>query len=138
MTSRFGERRRYLVGGEPVSEATHYGYDLASTRAAPVTAAAAGRVAFADDLGIYGKCVLVDHGLGVATLYGHLSRIDVEPGARVEQGARLGTTGATGLAGGDHLHFAVLVGGTYVDPLEWWDPKWFASNVKARLDSASR
>jgi len=133
VTSRFAEERTYFVSGKPNSQATHYGYDLASTRAAPITAAASGRVLYAGPLGIYGNCVLVDHGLGVTTLYGHLSRVDVSAGDPVEQGQTLGLSGATGLAGGDHLHFAVLVGHTYVDPLEWWDAKWVRENVEARL-----
>lgn len=133
VTSRFAEQRTYFVSGQPNSKATHFGYDLASTRAAPITAAARGRVVYAGDLGIYGNCVLVDHGLGVATLYGHLSRIDVATGDAVDRGGQLGLSGATGLAGGDHLHFAVVVGGTYVDPLEWWDAKWVRENVEARL-----
>jgi murein DD-endopeptidase MepM/ murein hydrolase activator NlpD len=111
----------------------HYGYDLASFTAAPITTAAAGRVVYAGTLGIYGSCVIVDHGLGLATLYGHLSRLDVAAGARVEQGQRLGLSGETGLAGGDHLHFAVLVGETYVDPLEWWDASWMRSHIYSRL-----
>ena len=133
VTSRFAERRTYFVGGRPVSKAVHYGYDLAATAAADITAAAAGRVVYADDLGIYGNCVIVDHGLGLATLYGHLSRIDVRIGERVDGDRVLGLSGATGLAGGDHLHFAVLVGDTYVDPLEWWDAKWVETNVTSRL-----
>lgn len=133
VTSKFAERRTYFVEGKKVSKATHFGYDLASTRAAPILAANAGRVVYADDLGIYGNCVLIDHGLGVASLYGHLSQLDVSPGDRVERGQSLGRSGATGLAGGDHLHFGILVGGTYVDPLEWWDPKWVASNIEQRL-----
>jgi len=149
VTSRFAEQRTYFIDGQKISEATHFGYDLASTAAAPITAAAAGRVAFAGELGIYGDCVILDHGLGVASLYGHdhglgvaslyghLSRLDVAPGNRVEKGQPLGLSGATGLAGGDHLHFAVLVGGTYVDPLEWWDPKWVQDNVDARLGASS-
>ena len=137
VTSRFAERRTYFIDGKKISEATHFGYDLASTAAAPITAAAAGRVAFAGELGIYGDCVVLDHGLGVASLYGHLSRLDVAAGDRVEQGQPLGLSGATGLAGGDHLHFAMLVGGTYVDPLEWWDPKWVEDNVDARLAPSS-
>ena len=137
VTSRFAEQRTYFIDGKKISEATHFGYDLASTAAAPITAAAAGRVAFAGELGIYGDCVILDHGLGVASLYGHLSRLDVALGDRVEQGQPLGLSGATGLAGGDHLHFAMLVGGTYVDPLEWWDPKWVKDNVDARLAPSS-
>jgi murein DD-endopeptidase MepM/ murein hydrolase activator NlpD len=73
----------------------------------------------------------------VTSLYGHLSRLDVAAGDRVTKGQPLGLSGATGLAGGDHLHFAILVGGTYVDPLEWWDPKWVRSNVDARLAAAA-
>lgn len=133
VTSRFGERRTYVLDGTTISEAVHYGYDLASYAAAPITAAAAGRVRFAGDLGIYGNCVLIDHGLGLTTLYGHLSRLDVKAGEAVERGQRLGLSGSTGLAGGDHLHFAVLVGGTYVDPLEWWDPQWVRTHIEANL-----
>ncbi len=133
VTSRFAEHRRYFVDKEPVSEAIHYGYDLASTAGAPITASNAGSVLFADDLGIYGNCVIVDHGLGLTTLYAHLSRVDVAAGDAVQQGQILGLSGATGLAGGDHLHFAVMVSGTYVDPKEWWDPRWVREHVEARL-----
>jgi murein DD-endopeptidase MepM/ murein hydrolase activator NlpD len=138
VTSHFGERRTYFFGGQKISRAVHYGYDLASFGAAPITAAAAGRVVYADALGIYGNCVLIDHGLGLATLYGHLSRLDVAAGDHVSQGQRLGLSGATGLAGGDHLHFAVLVGGTYVDPIEWWDARWVASHIDPRLLASNR
>lgn len=136
VTSRFAEERTYVVDGRPVSRATHFGYDLAATAAAPVPAANRGRVLFAGDLGIYGQCVILDHGLGLTSLYGHLSRIDVKPGEIVERGATLGLSGATGLAGGDHLHFAILVGGVYVDPVEWWDPKWVREHVESRLAPA--
>ena len=137
VTSRFGEKRRYFVNGTEVSEAWHLGYDLASTKASPIAAANAGRVVFAKNLGIYGNCVLIDHGLGLASLYGHLSRIDVAAGDRVAKGDRLGLSGKTGLAGGDHLHFAILVGGSYVDPLEWWDPKWVRTHIEERLVRSS-
>jgi murein DD-endopeptidase MepM/ murein hydrolase activator NlpD len=133
VTSRFAERRTYFVGGTENSKAVHFGYDLASLSLAPITAANSGRVVYADDLGIYGNCVLLDHGLGLATLYGHLSRIDVSAGDTVAKGDTLGLSGATGLAGGDHLHFAVLVSGTYVDPLEWWDPAWIRTHIDTHI-----
>jgi murein DD-endopeptidase MepM/ murein hydrolase activator NlpD len=133
VTSRFAEHRSYFVGDEQVSEAIHYGYDLASHAHAPIVAANRGRVLYADDLGIYGQTVIVDHGLGVTTLYGHLSDLGVSEGDLVEKGDELGRSGETGLAGGDHLHFAILVGGVYVDPLEWWDPKWVREHVESRL-----
>jgi murein DD-endopeptidase MepM/ murein hydrolase activator NlpD len=129
VTSRFAEHRSYSLKGEKISEAIHYGFDLAVTKGAPVEAANRGRVLFADELGIYGNCVILDHGLGLTSLYGHLAQIDVEPGQLVEKGARLGRSGHTGLAGGDHLHFAILVGETYVDPVEWWDAKWVREKI---------
>ena len=129
VTSRFAEHRTYSLKGEQISEAIHYGYDLAVNQNAPIEAANRGRVLFADELGIYGNCVILDHGLGLTSLYGHLSQIDVEAGQIVEKGARLGRSGQTGLAGGDHLHFAILVGETYVDPVEWWDAKWVREKI---------
>jgi murein DD-endopeptidase MepM/ murein hydrolase activator NlpD len=129
VTSRFAEHRTYWVKGEKISEAIHYGFDLAVTASAPIEAANRGKVLFAEELGIYGNCVILDHGLGLTSLYGHLSQIDVEPGQLVEKGARLGRSGHTGLAGGDHLHFAILVGETYVDPVEWWDAKWVREKI---------
>jgi len=137
VTSRFAEARSYLYGGTEVSRATHFGYDLAATARAPVEASNAGRVVFAQELGIYGRCVIVDHGLGVTSLYGHLSEIDVSVGDIVGRGQTLGRSGATGLAGGDHLHFAILVGGVYVDPLEWWDARWVRDRVEARARGAT-
>ena len=133
VTSRFAEQRTYTVAGQTVSRARHYGFDLASTARAPVTAANNGIVRFAGDLGIYGQSVLLDHGIGLTTLYGHLSSLAVSAGDEVEKGGVLGRSGATGLAGGDHLHFAILVGDTYVDPLEWWDPEWVRSHVEVRM-----
>jgi murein DD-endopeptidase MepM/ murein hydrolase activator NlpD len=137
VTSRFAEQRTYLVDGQKISQATHFGYDLASTASAVIEASNSGRVAFADDLGIYGRCVIVDHGLGLFTLYAHLSSMIVSPGDSVAKGEKLGLSGATGLAGGDHLHFAILVGGTYVEPLEWWDPEWVRSHIEERFPTST-
>ena len=136
VTSRFAEHRSYFVEGEKVSEAIHYGYDLASTAGAAIEAANHGRVLYADALGIYGNCVILDHGLGVTSLYAHLSRIDVGVDDVVKKGQTVGTSGATGLAGGDHLHFAILVGDTYVDPKEWWDEKWVRDHIDSKLRPA--
>lgn len=134
VTSRFAEERTYLVEGREVSKAIHYGYDLASLSHAAIVAANRGRVLFAGDLGIYGQTVILDHGGGLTSLYGHLSDIDVAEGDLLEKGEELGRSGTTGLAGGDHLHFAIQVGGVYVDPLEWWDGKWVREHVEAKLE----
>jgi murein DD-endopeptidase MepM/ murein hydrolase activator NlpD len=133
VTSRFAEQRSYFVDGKKVSQATHFGYDLASTAGAPIEASGTGRVVYADSLGIYGNCVILDHGLGLFTLYAHLSRIDVAVDDLVEKDQSLGSSGSTGLAGGDHLHFAVILSNTYVDPIEWWDPFWVKTHIEARI-----
>lgn len=130
---RFATRRQYLYEGRVVDTQDHLGFDLASRVQDDVPAANAGAVVLAEYLGIYGNTVIVDHGYGLQTLYSHLSRIDVEVGQEVEAGHRLGLSGETGLAGGDHLHFAVLLGGLPVNPLEWFDAKWIRDHVGAVL-----
>ena len=89
----------------------HLGFDLAVTAGIPVKAANAGSVVWAEWLGIYGNCIILDHGMGVASLYGHLSSIDVKRGDSVARGQTMGRSGMTGLAAGDHLHFTMLVSG---------------------------
>ncbi|HZF04160.1 MAG TPA: M23 family metallopeptidase [Patescibacteria group bacterium] len=134
--SNFAETRTYLYEGRAVDTQVHYGYDLASTKQSPVPAANSGVVAFAGPLTIYGNAVVLDHGLGLQTLYAHLSSIEVKVGDRVTKGQELGRTGATGLAIGDHLHFEVLVSGVSVTPLEWWDAKWIRDRVNRPLKEA--
>ncbi len=131
----FADRRSYKYKGEVIDHQTHLGLDLASTARSPVPAANAGRVVYADWLAIYGNFVLIDHGLGVMTGYGHLSQIDVAAGDLVSRGQIIARTGATGLAGGDHLHFEVFVHGTSVDPLEWLDPSWIRNSLASKLPS---
>jgi len=134
--SRFAEHRTYRYNDRVVDEQTHLGYDLASVKQAPVLAAEAGTVRGVLDLGIYGNVVVLDHGLGLASLYAHLSSTSVEPGATVAAGDEIGKSGETGLAAGDHLHFSILVGGHHVDPIEWWDPKWVSLHVLEPLAEA--
>ena len=126
---RFATRRQYLYEGRVVDTQDHLGFDLASRLQDEVPASNAGVVVFAEYLGIYGNTVVVDHGYGLMTLYSHLSRMDVEVGQEVAAGERLGLSGETGMAGGDHLHFAVLVGGLPVNPLEWFDAKWIRDHI---------
>ena len=111
----------------------HLGFDLASTANAPVRAANTGSVVFAEYLGIFGRCVVIDHGMGLQSLYAHLSSIDVAPGMAVERDQQLGLSGQTGLAGGDHLHFAMLLQGRPVTPMEWWDEHWIEDRVLRKL-----
>ena len=102
----------------------------------PIVAAQRGIVVHAADLGIYGNCVVIDHGLGVQSLYGHLSSIDVKVGDTVEKGQQLGRSGMTGLAGGDHLHFTMLVGGQQVTPVDWWSAQWMQDRVLRKITAA--
>jgi hypothetical protein len=135
--ARFAERRSYVYNGQVVDTQTHMGFDFASTSHAPVPAANDGVVVFAGPLGIYGNTVVLDHGMGLFSLYGHLSEIGVEKGSPVAKGEPLGKSGTTGLAGGDHLHYGMLLDGVFIDPLEWFDAKWIAEHIEGRLAAAA-
>ena len=132
----FADHRTYFYKGKEVDQQVHLGFDLAVTRSVPVVAANAGTVLNASWLGIYGNCVIIDHGWGVASLYGHLSSFDVNVGDHVTRGRTIGRSGMTGLAGGDHLHFTMLVNGHAVNPVEWWDPHWIQDRVERKLQEA--
>lgn len=132
-TAAFGDERTYFYRGREIDRQTHLGVDLASLMQSPVLAANNGRVVFVGPLGIYGNTVILDHGCGLFSMYAHLSLIEVEAGMTVEKGDDLGRTGSTGMAGGDHLHFAMIVQGVFVNPLEWWDPHWIQDNVDLKL-----
>lgn len=131
--SNFGDRRAYEYNGEIVDRQVHLGVDLASVKHAPIEAAQAGVVVFADYLGIYGETVILDHGLGIFSLYGHLSSIAVSVGDEVAKGGVVGRSGETGLAGGDHLHFSIMIHGIHVDPVEWWDDHWLEDRILSKL-----
>jgi hypothetical protein len=134
--SSFADFRTYLYRGKEVDRQVHLGFDLAKTANAPVTAANHGKVVFAEELGIYGNTVVVDHGLGVQSLYAHLSAFAVKDGDEVRKGQLLGTSGQTGLAGGDHLHFSMLVNGRFVNATEWWDAHWIEDRILRKLRDA--
>jgi hypothetical protein len=134
----FGDKRTYYYKGEVVDKAVHGGVDLASLARSPIQAANSGRVVFAKDLGIYGRAVIIDHGQGLFTLYGHLSEIDVAVDQLVAKGDKIGTSGSTGLATGDHLHFGFLVHGIPVNPVEWWDPHWIKDNIYRKLGATDK
>ena len=132
----FADRRTYIYKSKEIDQQTHLGFDLAVTEHVPVAAANAGTVLNASWLGIYGNCVILDHGMGVQSLYAHLMSFDVKVGDRVTRGQIIGRSDSTGLAGGDHLHFTMLVGGRMVNPVEWWDAHWIADRVDRKLKDA--
>ncbi|MBW8712837.1 MAG: M23 family metallopeptidase [Acidobacteria bacterium] len=131
--SAFADQRTYIYNGKEVDQQVHLGFDLASFTGAKIVAANRGKVVLAEELGIYGNCVIIDHGMGVQSLYGHLSSIGVKAGQMVEKEQEIGRSGMTGLAGGDHLHFTMLVNGNMVNPVEWWDQHWIQDRILRKL-----
>jgi murein DD-endopeptidase MepM/ murein hydrolase activator NlpD len=131
--SRFADDRTYTWQGKKVDEQTHLGFDLAKLAHSPIPAANDGKVLWAEDLGIYGNCVVIDHGFGLQSFYGHLSEFLVKKGDMVKKGQVIGKTGSTGLAGGDHLHFGMQVDGVQVNAVDWWDPHWVKDRILSKL-----
>jgi murein DD-endopeptidase MepM/ murein hydrolase activator NlpD len=131
--SAFADLRTYVYKGKKVDQQVHLGFDLATTQHGPVLAANDGKVIWAAPLGIYGNCIVLDHGYGLQSIYGHLSEIAVKEGEMVGRGQLMGKSGSTGLAGGDHLHFSMQVDGVQVNPIEWWDDHWINDHIRSRL-----
>jgi murein DD-endopeptidase MepM/ murein hydrolase activator NlpD len=129
----FADRRRYVYQGKPVDQQDHVGFDLSVVQRYPIEAANDGKVILADYFGIYGNTVLIDHGAGLISLYGHMSSFDVKAGQMVKKKDTVGRSGATGLAAGDHLHFGLFLHGVPINPTEWWDEKWINDHVLRRF-----
>jgi len=132
--SMFADVRNYIYKGKKVDQQVHLGFDLSDTMNAPVHVANDGRVVWANDLGIYGNCVVVDHGYALQSIYGHMNRIDVKVGDMVKKNQSLGVAGATGMAGGVHVHFSMQIDGVQVNPMEWWDEHWIHDRIMSKLD----
>ena len=131
--SFFADCRTYVHQGKPVDQQDHVGFDLSVVEHNPIEAGNDGKVVLAQYFGIYGNTVLLDHGAGLISLYGHMSQIDVKPGQVVKKKDVLGKSGTTGLAAGDHLHFGLFLNGVPVNPTEWWDEKWIKDHVLDRF-----
>ncbi len=129
----FGDKRTYMVANKAIANSLHVGVDLASNAHAAIEAANNGIVVFAGVLGIYGNAVIIDHGQGLFSLYGHLSALNTTVGKAVKKEEVIGHSGISGLAGGDHLHFSILAGGQFVNPQEWWDPHWINDNISKKM-----
>ena len=131
--ANFADHREYLYNGKLVDKQVHLGIDLASIAHSPVPAANSGKVVFVGEIGIYGKTIVIDHGVGLFSTYSHLSSMDVEPGRMVTKGDVIGKTGSTGMAAGDHLHYGMMIHKTFVNPVEWWDAAWIKNNVLTKI-----
>lgn len=132
--SNFADVRNYNYQGKKIDQQVHLGYDLSVTQHVGVEASGDGRVVYAAPLGIYGNCIVLDHGYALQSIYGHLSEIAVHEGDLVKQGQILGKSGQTGMAGGDHIHFSMQLDGVQIDPKEWWDAHWIKDHVASRVD----
>ena len=132
--SMFADVRNYMYRGKKIDQQVHLGFDLSDTLNAPVHVANDGRVVWASDLGIYGNCVVVDHGYALQSIYGHMNRIDVKVGDRVTKNQSLGVAGQTGMAGGVHVHFSMQIDGVQINPKEWWDEHWIHDRIMSKLD----
>ena len=138
VVAHFGDHRKYYYNGQFVSEAYHLGLDMASNAMAPIISSNAGKVVFSDYNGLYGNNPIIAHGLGLYTLYGHCSSVDVSVDDEVSANTKIANTGKTGYAMGDHLHFGVLVQGVEVRPQEWMDKKWIKLNINDVIKSAKK
>ena len=138
VVANFGDHRLYYYQGQKVSESYHLGLDLASVKMGKIITQNPADVVFSDDNGIYGNMPVLAHGLGLYTLYGHCSSVNVANGEHVNAGAHIANTGMSGYAMGDHLHFGVLVQGVEVRPEEWMDAQWIRLNVKDVIDEAKK
>ncbi len=125
----FADHRFYSYNGEFVSDSYHLGIDLASFARADIYASVGGKVIFAEENGIYGINILIDHGYGIYSLYGHCSSKLVAQGDEVKAGEIIAKTGTSGLALGDHLHFGVLIQGVEVRPEQFQDAKWLQTYI---------
>ncbi len=131
--SFFADKRTYVYNGRVIDRQVHLGYDLAQTAHSPVKAANSGRVIYADRLGLYGNCVIIDHGYSLQSLYGHMSKLLVKAGDMVGKEQQIGVSGATGMAFGDHVHFSMMVDGIQIDPKEWWDEHWIHDRILSKI-----
>jgi hypothetical protein len=130
----FADVRNYMYHGKKVDQQVHLGFDLSDNANTPVRAANDGRVVWASNLGIYGNCIVLDHGYALQSIYGHLRQIDVKVGDVVQRGQTMGFEGQTGLAGGVHLHFSMQIDGVQTNPREWWDEHWIKDRILSKLD----
>lgn len=125
ITSRFGTRVHPITG----ETRSHDGMDIAANTGANILAADGGKVVLAEVYGGYGNCVMIDHGNGYVTLYGHMSSIAVYNGQTVSQGDVIGYVGSTGLSTGPHLHFEVRTGGGKIDPEQFFSGLTFSPDA---------
>ena len=137
--AEYGHTLRFMYQGEAVGSAFSQGYEMLPTTAdKAVTAANNGVVIFSDNIGVYGRVIGIDHGLGVFTTYGHLDSAAVSSGDMVEAGQLIGYAGESGFAVAGGVHFEVWVQSVPVNPREWWDKNWYYSHFTDKIAAAKK
>ena len=125
LTSRFGLRVHPVYG----TTKSHTGIDIGAESGATIVAADGGTVTMAGVNSGYGNCVMIDHGNGYKTLYGHMSSIAVSNGQTVSKGDTIGYVGSTGISTGPHCHFEVWKDGSRIDPEQFYSGLTFSENA---------
>ena len=134
----FADHRFYSYNEDFLSDSYHMGIDLASVARDDIYSSLSGKVVFAGDNGIYGINIIIDHGFGIYSLYGHCSSKLVAKGDEVKAGDIIAKTGITGLALGDHLHFGILVQGVEVRPEQFQDETWIKTNITSVFEESKK
>ncbi len=134
----FGDHRFYFYKEKQISTSYHLGLDLASTAGADIISSNDAKVVFSEYNGIYGNNLILRHSLGLYSLYGHCSVINVSKEDEVKKGDIVAQTGKSGLALGDHLHFGILIQGIEVRPDEWIDKRWIKTNIDDIIEKAKK
>ncbi|MPV79927.1 peptidoglycan DD-metalloendopeptidase family protein [Campylobacter hepaticus] len=134
----FADHRYYSYNGQFISDSYHMGLDLASVAQAPIISNNEGKVVFAQENGIYGLNLILYHGFGVYSLYGHCSSKNINLDEEVARQSIIAKTGTSGLALGDHLHFGILIQGVETRPEQWQDKKWIEDNIYNVLNEGKK
>lgn len=134
----FGEIRDYLYGSELLGNFIYTGAEFSSSSGLGISAAAPGKLIYVGDLGLYGKSVIVDHGFGLATVYGYLDSTSAEIDAEVKAGTVLGKAGVSGFSEAPGFLYEVRIHGIPVRPIEWWDARWVHDHIRRKIDDIKK
>lgn len=131
----FGDRVNFSYRDREIGNLISQGYEVRLPRSdLSVTAANDGIVMFTDNIGIYGRMLAIDHGLGLTSVYGRLENVKVDKGELVKKGEEIGVVGRTGFSRNKHLYFEIRVHGLPVNPLEWLDRSWHQAHVTYKIN----
>lgn len=128
-----GDQRAVVVGTTEVVRGAATGVRFPVSKRSPVVASNGGKVVFIGELGLLGNSIVIDHGFGLATIYGHLSTVKVQRGLAVARGQEIGQTGTSGFAQSEEVYFEMRLHGQPVSPNEWWDQSWVTDHVENKV-----